>query len=463
MSSHFNTLWTFLKIEIRKIYSHELFWVAIIGVLLRFALMPYFSTFSDPYFWARSLIYFNNGYDPYALHLSVYPPFIYLFYSPFYRIIDGLGFSFPYFQFIPEFERSIGTPAFLILWKLPLLCFDLLTGFLIYSFVKDWVNSPKLPKIAFVIWIFNPLNLVITYMHGAWDVIVGFSILLGIFLIYKGNYLTGGLSFGIGTLAKLAPIYLVIPFSLIILLHGPKGPYFFQFRKNVVRLLKFLTGFIFPFLLSLPLIISYVNLASFLPFSSSDAFIWNNLNQWFFAAHPVGWQWVNSNLDVIQKLPFLYAALCLLVIVSFYKYNWLFRLSGEKLLLLGVLFGGLSYILYPSIIQSQYLLWYLPLLVCLLVVWKEFKSAFVLLSVAGIIYYFASAGPVTPLAPLAAYSNLLAVNQYLAWFNGYFGLPSLITGASFQKDLLFVSGFIGFLGLLILIYQGVKITWKINE
>jgi hypothetical protein len=428
--------------------------------LLRFALIPYFSTIGDPYFWARSLIYFNNGYDPYALHLSVYPPFIYFFYSPFFRIIDSLGLSFPYFHFIPELDASIGTPAFLTLWKLPLLCFDLLTGFLIYSFVKEWVDNPKIPKIAFVVWLFNPLNLVVTYMHGAWDIVIGFFILLGIFLIYKGSYLTGGLSFGIGTFAKLAPVYLVIPFSLIILLHGLKYPYSYQLKKNAIRFLKFLVGFIFPFLLFAPLVISYVNLTSFLPFSSSNAVIWNNLNQWFFAAHPAGWQWVNSNLGIIQKLPMLYAALCIPVVFGLYKYDKILKLNAEKLLAYGVLFGGLSYIFYPSIIQSQYLLWYLPLLVCLLVVWKGFKLPFEVLSVAGITYYFASAGPVTPLAPLAAYSNLLTVNQYLAWFNGYFALPSLITGASFQKDLLFVSGFVGFLGILMIIYQGAKITWK---
>lgn len=448
-----------LKCKIKEVYSHELFWIIIVGIFIRFTLVPFFSTFSDPYYWVRGLIYFNNGYDPYALHLAVYPPFVYLFYSPLYRIICWLGLSFPFFHFIPELNASICTPSFLTFWKFPLFFFDLLTGFLIYSFAREYVADPRLPKLAFAVWIFNPLNLIITYMHGAWDILVGFFILLGIFLVYKGNYLRGGLSFGLGTFAKLSPIYLIVPFSLIILLHGSKHSFAYQLKKNAIRFLKFLTGSILPFLLSAPLVISYSSLTSFLPFSSSEAYIWNDLNQWFFAAHPIGEQWVNSNLGIIQKLPLFYVAICVLVVLGLFKHEKL-ELNGEKLLLYGILFGGLSYLFYTSIVQPQYLLWYLPSLVCLLVVWKEFKLPFAVLSIAGIVYYFSSAGIVTPLAPLAAYSNLLTVNQYLTWFHQYFGIPSIITGVSFQKDLLFVSGFVGFLGLLMIIYYGVRITWR---
>lgn len=458
----FHNVLDLLKCKIREAHNHELFWIVIIGILLRFALVPYFSHPGDPYAWARSLIYFSNGYDPYALHASIYPPFIYLLYSPFFHIGNWLGLS-SCFHFVPAVGGCIATPVFLTLWKLPLICFDLLTGFLIYRFVKELAVNPKVPRLAFIIWMFNPLSLVMIYMHGAWDVIVGFFILLGIFLIYKKSYLTAGLSFGLGTLTKLSPIYLVVPFSTIILLQGLKYPYTRQLKKNALYFSKFFVGFILPFLLTVLLFISYIDLMLYAsPFTSNEAeaLIWNNLNQWFFAAHPVGFQWINSHLGIIQKLPILYLAVSIIISFGLYKYKKILKLNAEKLLLCGVLFGGLSYLFFPTIIQTHYLLWYLPLLVCLLVVRRKFKLPLAVLSVAGIIYYFSLLGPVTPLSSLTVHSTLFTFKQYLAWFGWYTSFPTIITGISIQKDLLFLSGFFAFLGLLILIYLGAKNIWR---
>ena len=106
---------------------------------------------------------------------------------------------------MPGLNGSPATPAFLTFWKLPLLAFDFLTGFLLYSISKNLSANVNIPCLAFVLWIFNPLNLVITYMHGAWDIIVGFLTLLGVFLMYKEDYFAAGLCFGLGTLAKLGP------------------------------------------------------------------------------------------------------------------------------------------------------------------------------------------------------------------------------------------------------------------
>jgi hypothetical protein len=449
-----------IKEKTIAVYNHELFWIAIAAMLLRFILSPYFAAISDPYVWARSLIIFNNGYDPYVLHLSVYPPFVVLFYSPLYRILGSLGVVTSYFKFILEFGGAIATPLFLVFWKLPLIFFDLLTGFLIYSFSKELVNNPKIPKIAFIVWIFNPLNLVVTYLHGAWDIAVGFFILLGIFLIYMKSYFTGGISFGIGTLAKLAPIYLFVPFSLIILLQGSKRPILYQIKKKALNFFSYSMGFFLPFLLLAPLVISYFNLTPLLPFSSSESFIANDLNQWFFATHPLGYQLINSNLEIIQNLPIVNFAISVIIVFLLYKNTKFLKIDAEKILLLCVLFGGLSFIFYPSIIQPQYLLWYFPVLVLLLVIRKEFRLPSLTLSVAGITYYFATAGPVTPLQPLMSYSGFLTFGQFVTYLNWYYSLPNIITGLSFQKDLLFLSGLLGFLSLLGIIYHGVKTIWK---
>lgn len=459
--SSFQGLFGAFLSKLKGLYSHELFWIAVAALLLRIVLLPYFATYGDPYFWARGLIYFNNGYDPYAIHLSVYPPFIYLLNSPIFRIVSLLGFSGTYFSFVPGLNGSPATPVFLTFWKLPLLAFDFLTGFLLYSISKNLSANVNIPRLAFVLWIFNPLNLVITYMHGAWDIIVGFLTLLGVFLMYKEDYFAAGLCFGLGTLAKLAPVYLLVPFSLLILLRGIKGSGFFNIvKKNILSVTWLIVGFALPFLVCAPLVFSYAGLMTYLPFASAEGYLWNNLNQWFFVAHPVGFNFVNSYLDIIQKLPLMFVVVSGLLVLLLYKQDRLVRLSLDKLLLFGVFFGMLSYLFYPSIVQAQYLLWYLPLLWGLLVIFKKFGLPGALISVAGILYYFASQGLVTPLTPLAAYSSIFSVQQYLDSFYAFHSLPTLITGVSFQKDLAFVTGLLGFVGLVLIIFRGAKLLWQ---
>lgn len=461
LSIYATALGRIVSYKFRVVIGHELFWVSIVALFLRFLLMPYFSTIGDPYFWARSLIYFNNGLDPYLAHISVYPPFIYLLYSPYLRFVEWLGFSGSFFYFIPPLGQTVVTPFFLVVWKIPLLIFDFLVGFLIYRIFKEASINPKIPKLAFLVWIFNPLNLVITYMHGGWDLIVGFMILLGIFLVYKRNYLIGGLCFGLGTLTKLAPVYLLPPFFALLLLRGSRDSGFFStLRTNISSLLKFVLGFALPFLVFAPLIFSYAKLASYLPFSSSEGFIYNNLNEWFFVAHPAGFGWANSILSLIQKMPFVYVAVSVLLVFVLFRGNKLVELSLKKLLLFGSLFCLLSFVFYPSMIQSQYLLWYLPLLTCLVLLGTQLKVSYAILSVSVIFYYFASQGPVTPLAPLAVYSGVFSVEQYQSGFAWFSNLPTFITGISFQKDLLFVSGLLSFVAMLIMIYTGGKMLWR---
>ena len=161
-----------------------------------------------------------------------------------------------------------------------------------------------------------------------------------------------------------------------------------------------IVGFALPFLVCAPLVFSYAGLMTYLPFASAEGYLWNNLNQWFFVAHPVGFNFVNSYLDIIQKLPLMFVVVSGLLVLLLYKQDRLVRLSLDKLLLFGVFFGMLSHLFYPSIVQAQYLLWYLPLLWGLLVIFKKFGLPGALISVAGILYYFASQGLVTPLTPL---------------------------------------------------------------
>jgi len=444
---------------LRKFFSHELAWLIIIGVLLRLAMMPYFSCTYDTNAYCSSLIWFLNRYDPYSIHVSIYPPFIYFFDFPLFSLAYQFGLS-PGYHYVEE-AASIGSvsglvtpnqvnPLFLVLWKIPLLCFDLLTGLLVYCFAKELTNNPRTPKLFFVIWFFNPFTLVISYFHGAYDVIVAFFVLLGSFFIYSRNYFSAGLSFGLGTLAKVSPIYTALPIAVITLCKGGfRRSSRSDLKANVLDFSKFTTGLLIPLLLFAPLLIEYVR--SMLFWVTNEVSIGGGLNQWFFATYPIGWEVVNTNIDIIQKVFYLSPVISLIICFLLCRFlKWNHEWHGNNSLLAITLFTALTYFFASSVVQPQYLLWILPLLVVLSITRRVFIVPLFVLSVAGLVFLLSVQGPHAFLYPLAIYTPLTTPKQIgdtILWYMDLPGKPPYL-----WQNLCTVFGGIGFVGLLLTIY-----------
>ena len=129
---------TFYMETLRLILGHELTVIMIIGILLRIIIMPYFGWPHDMSTYCSSVIWFANGYNPYAVYASLYPPFIYFITFPIFNIAHWIGLS-PGYHYVASaantgaFTGMVSpnqvNPSFLFLWKIPNLCFDLLTGY----------------------------------------------------------------------------------------------------------------------------------------------------------------------------------------------------------------------------------------------------------------------------------------------------------------------------------------------
>jgi len=110
---------------------------------------------------------------------------------------------FPFFLYIEALAVYIGNPIIVI--KSILTIFDLGILYLVY------LLSNKNLKNA-LIYAINPVTILVTTLHGQFDVIPVFFILLSIYLFNKKNQLAGLLSFSFAILTKTWPVLFLIPF-----------------------------------------------------------------------------------------------------------------------------------------------------------------------------------------------------------------------------------------------------------
>ena len=430
--------------KLRPLWHHELTKFIIIGILIRFALIPYFGWPDDLNAYCNSLIYFTNGFSPYAVHASCYPPFIYFILYPIFTLAHLVGLN-PGYQFVPEAANTgaltgmvganIVNPTFLILWKIPSLCFDVLTGLLIYRFAKELSDNPKLPKLAFLIWFFNPFTLSITYLHGAYDVIAAFFILLGVYLVYKEHYLFAGLGFGLGILVKLYPAYIALPIIFLLLFRGVlTRRRTFEFKSNAINCGWFVLGIAIPLLLFAPLLIDYFHL------------------MFYSVAPEIEMGGGMRGLSRMATIFYPVAALALsLILCRFLK--WTPERSASNMLFAIILFAGLIFPIIGGVVP-QYLLGILPLLVVLAMRRRWFFLPYALISVGGLVFLLSLQSPYAFLFPLATYTNVCTPGMISDHILSYMAHPEL------RGNLISGARLIITLSSLGAVFLGVRHLWR---
>jgi hypothetical protein len=449
-----------ISARVRNYFNHELSGFIVLGLLLRAVLIPYIIWPYDIGAFQSALRYLLSGNDPYTLHSSIYPPFVHFITFPLFSLAYRLGAAFDFHSMSevltgtrPKGIIAAGemSPLFLVLWKVPLLCFDLLTGVLIYFFVKEITPDSRTPKCCFLLWFFNPFVLAISYLNGSYDVVVGFFVLLGAYLIFKNKYFSAGLSFGLGGLTKTSPIFIAVPLGAILLfkgLHNSFSPH--TFRINSRFFFRFATGCIVPVVFFAPFFIEYTRLT----YSgiSQEIEITGGLNQWFFAADSKISYLVNQYIGGIQTAFLYYPIICLVVALFLVKF---LELSREKILLVTTFFASLVYLFLPITLQPQYLLWIIPLLVVVSSRQRSFAWPLALLSTAGFSFSFFLQGPEAFLYPLAMFTPLYSPEQLVSKVAAYQIMPGVIS-PYLRQDLCTLFGAIGFVGLVLMILLLVK-------
>ncbi|MBI4058855.1 hypothetical protein HY404_01290 [Candidatus Microgenomates bacterium] len=321
--------------------------ILVIGVVLRLVLMPI--TFHPDllghsftaYFFAyegRSNIYEHLANLP-SDHplvknfgigdIFIYPPLTYFTLGIFRWLVVPITDS----NFIPMLWQGVdkmydfnGLYWHLFIFKFPYLFFDIALAFLLAGLFTQERNK----KIAFTLWMFNPITLYTSFMIGQLDILPTFFVVLALYLIKKGKGNLSLLALGIGAAYKTFPLLLVLPVA-------------FSLGTTLADKLKKIAIGVLPFVLfALPFIGSpaFREMVLFAPKSQKMLFM----------------NWPVSGAEGI--LPFI----LILFVIYFYSYY-----QQNKELIPAYFLAILLLIFSVTHYHPQWFIWVTPLLIYIMV------------------------------------------------------------------------------------------------
>jgi len=256
---------------------------------------------------------------------------------------------------------------FVFLCKLPFIIGDLLIGYVLYIFAKEWQvnsdNSSHRSYIITLIYLFLPYPIFESSFIGRFDSIPTLFLLLTIYFLHKEHHNYAGLCWGIGIMYKWFPV-IVAPIIFL---------YFFKTQK-----MKTLARFLFItcalcFLISLPFLILAPNqyISTYL-FHLTDREISTDL-----AIYSL-YSYLTNDYSLIVRIisTTIQIAVLLGLLLKFSLVKKVFE-TPYVLIILSALFLN-AFVLFNRIINPQYFFWYFPILLFLLFLQKTARRKFFL-------------------------------------------------------------------------------------
>lgn len=209
----------------------------------------------------------------------------------------------------------------LFFFKLPYLFLDIGLAFIISALFDE----PRKKKIAFVLWLFNPLTIYVSFMVGQLDLLPTFFTVLSLYLFKKKRGYWSMISIGIAASYKMYPLFLLFPLAFLIS------------EKFIERIKLVFTG-LFPFVFFM---------APYLSSSAFRAMVFSPKSQkMLFMGWPV------SGAEVIY--PFI------LFLTIFYFYSF----YSKKRLNPALVFSAILLLIFSvTHYHPQWFLWVTPFLI----------------------------------------------------------------------------------------------------
>lgn len=427
----------------------------IVGFIIRILLSIY-SSDPDMVAFASSSVSMLYGNGPYT-YLIVYPPgWIYLlniighitqFFVRSTSILVSNEAIVRIFLNISFDSSWLAVPAYSLAEKSTLWMFDFLTAILLYIITFRITGSQKNAILAFGIWFLNPLVIVESSVHGAFDIIPVFFTLLALFFIDSRKNFFAGLSLGIGFMIKLFPIYFLLLIIPLI------------FRKNLFNVSSSLKE---SFIFVVGIIISTVLIL----FPSFLTLNYANYIRIVLTGRGLSADLSGYNLWSVINLPFLYSVKAILEVYFPAVQTILFYLITGLLLVFALLIGKYGnenvfalrnifvFLIFGMLItymstqtQPQYILWFLPFLAILVASFGKLRVSYAIVSIATTLgYVLFIAGPLFFFEPLFIFTTVPSIaymsSNILYWYkvSGLYG--TLMNVIVFVFELFFVFKFI---------------------
>ncbi|MCE5261613.1 MAG: hypothetical protein LLG21_06530, partial [Euryarchaeota archaeon] len=199
----------------------------IIGLAVRLLLAPWTSYPYDAYPFYGAVVSSLAGTGPYGNVLFTYPPLFSAILFPFFWSVSQFMDPASFGAFVPAMigvSRATGmivpfvtSPAFNLLFKLPIIVGDMLVALTLHRAVDRW-KGREAADTAFLVWFLNPLVIFVSSVHGQFDALAAYCGLVGTLGFMDRRYLLSGLSLGLGVLLKLFPAYIILGLGVALLI-----------------------------------------------------------------------------------------------------------------------------------------------------------------------------------------------------------------------------------------------------
>lgn len=191
-----------------------------VGLLIRIVLIPLATHNYDIPFWATTIQHAQSGNGLYALDGYYYTPvwgYILGFLGMMANFLFGISsYGVMADPLLPSFVTDweyygtvVASPEFSIFIKSAVTIFDVLCAYLIYKIVRKFGYDEKKATLAFGLWFLCPIVIYTTAVHGMFDNISIFFMLLTLLLILDKRYFLAGVMFSLSAFTKYFPVYLI--------------------------------------------------------------------------------------------------------------------------------------------------------------------------------------------------------------------------------------------------------------
>ena len=323
----------------------------------------------------------------YGDDIFIYPPLAYLipatFYAPFSGILNK-SYNEIIYTDSAIYEKYAFYPSFLI-FKLPFLVFSLLILFLLPKLFDKEQNG----RLAQLLWLFSPTNMLVTSGMGQVDVILAFFLLAAFYLVRKHRYGPAGVFIALSALIKPTGIVLLPLIAL----------YVFK-KKGLVESIKS----VIPGIAAWAIIIA--------PFVMSPAFRMYAL----FAAHTAKTTYAGIAISGGVSIPWFFILYSVIALFLFEEKLSLFKSLGLTI------FSVLAF----NHFHPQWFLWFTPFLIIYTIRHKQLYLYFALVISwiliwlsfdpslhAGMIIWFKQALPPTMSSPLNGSELVLLARAFI--------------------------------------------------
>lgn len=225
--------------------------LVLVGLALRLAPAPFTSWSPDLVPWLTRIQELQHGIPLYD-HLDFsYPPLfgdlLALVGWPFIAHALPLGSSPAALRGLSIssglLAGTIPTPALTLAFKLPAILADAGTALALAALARR-IGLFGRDHLVAAAWLFNPLSIFISGVHGQFDALPVLMTVLALLLVIDEVWLFAGVAIALGILFKVYPIYLLPLFALAPLM----GPHSIDIRRVAFAWLRMLAGLALPLL-----------------------------------------------------------------------------------------------------------------------------------------------------------------------------------------------------------------------